>query len=105
MPGWKDIVGTVAPALATALGGPLAGLGVAAIGKALGLGDGAGEEDVAAAMLKAMAGLDKETRKALDCAVGVLFIKSGAQSLLDDWKRESAKRRRKKAQRKEKEEP
>ena len=59
----------------------------------------------AAAMLKAMAGLDKETRKALDCAVGVLFIKSGAQSLLDDWKRESAKRRRKKAQRKEKEEP
>ena len=53
MPGWKDIVGTVAPALATALGGPLAGLGVAAIGKALGLGDGAGEEDVAAAMLKA----------------------------------------------------
>ena len=47
------------------------------------------------------AGLDKETRKALDCAVGVLFIKSGAQSLLDDWKRESAKRRRKKAQRKE----
>ena len=58
----------------------------------------------AAAMLKAMAGLDKETRKALDCAVGVLFIKSGAQSLLDDWKRESAKRRRKKAQRKEKEE-
>ena len=59
----------------------------------------------AAAMLKAMAGLDKETRKALDCAVGVLFIKSGAQSLLDDWKRESAKRRRKKARRKEKEEP
>ena len=59
----------------------------------------------AAAMLKAMAGLDKETRKALDCAVDVLFIKSGAQSLLDDWKRESAKRRRKKAQRKEKEEP
>ena len=47
----------------------------------------------------------EETRKALDCAVGVLFIKSGAQSLLDDWKRESAKRRRKKAQRKEKEEP
>lgn len=53
MAGWKDIVGTVAPALATALGGPLAGLGVAAIGKALGLGDSAGEEDVAQAVLRA----------------------------------------------------
>lgn len=53
MAGWKDIVSTVAPAIATALGGPLAGLGVAAVGKALGLGDGAGEEDVAAAVLKA----------------------------------------------------
>lgn len=53
MADWKSIVGTVAPAIATALGGPLAGLGVAAVGKALGLGDGAGEEDVAAAVLKA----------------------------------------------------
>lgn len=50
---WKSIVGTVAPAIATALGGPLAGLGVAAVGKALGLGDGASEEDVAAAVGKA----------------------------------------------------
>lgn len=53
MAGWKDIVGAVAPAIASALGGPLAGLGVAAIGKALGLGDGAGEEDVAQAVLRA----------------------------------------------------
>lgn len=53
MADWKSIVGTVAPAIATALGGPLAGLGVAAVGKALGLGDGADEEDVAAAVLKA----------------------------------------------------
>ena len=53
MADWKSIVGTVAPAIATALGGPLAGLGVSAIGKALGLGDGASKEDVAQAVLKA----------------------------------------------------
>ena len=45
---WKRIVGTVAPTIATALGGPLAGLAVKAIGGALGLGDGASEEEVAA---------------------------------------------------------
>lgn len=53
MADWKSIVGTVAPAIATALGGPLAGLGVAAVGKALGLGDGASEDEVSAAVLKA----------------------------------------------------
>ena len=45
---WKRIVGTVAPTIATALGGPLAGLAVKAIGGALGLGDGASEGDIAA---------------------------------------------------------
>lgn len=53
MADWKSIVGTVAPAIATALGGPLAGLGVSAIGKALGLGDSASEDEVAAAVGKA----------------------------------------------------
>lgn len=53
MADWKNIVGAVAPAIATALGGPLAGLGVSAIGKALGLDAGATEDDVAAAVLKA----------------------------------------------------
>lgn len=51
----------------------------------------------AAAMLKAMAGLDRETLSALNYAVQVLFIKSSAQSLMDDWRRESARRRKKKA--------
>lgn len=50
----------------------------------------------AAAMLKAVTGLDKETRAALNYAVTVLFIKSGAQSILDDWKRESKRRKEKK---------
>ena len=47
MADWKGIVGTVAPAIATALGGPLAGLGVSALAGALDLGEGASEEDVA----------------------------------------------------------
>lgn len=47
---WKKIVGTVAPGIATALGGPLAGLAVKALGGALGLGEGASEEAVAVAV-------------------------------------------------------
>lgn len=50
MSDWKGIVGTVAPAIAAALGGPLAGLGVSALAGALGLGDGANEDDVARAV-------------------------------------------------------
>lgn len=34
---WKAVLGTVAPTVATVLGGPLAGLAVDAIGKAIGL--------------------------------------------------------------------
>ncbi len=50
---WKKIVGTVAPGIASALGGPLAGLAVGALGKAL-LGDeAAGEEAVSQAILAA----------------------------------------------------
>lgn len=45
---WKSVVGTVAPTIATALGGPLAGLAVKAIGGVFGLGDGVSESDVAA---------------------------------------------------------
>lgn len=51
MAGWKDIVGAVAPGIATALGGPLAGVAVAALSdKLLGRGDGSTEE-VGAAIL------------------------------------------------------
>ena len=41
---WRKVVSTVAPDIATALGGPLAGLAVKAIGSAFGLGEGATEE-------------------------------------------------------------
>lgn len=48
---WKKIVGAVAPGIATALGGPLAGVAVAALSEKL-LGHGGGtEEDVATAVL------------------------------------------------------
>lgn len=50
---WKALVGTVAPTIATALGGPLAGLGVKAVVGALGLTDGSGEKEIAAAMASA----------------------------------------------------
>ena len=47
---WKSVVGTVAPWLATALGGPLAGSAVTAIGSVFGLGATAGTSDIAAAI-------------------------------------------------------
>lgn len=50
---WKSIVGTVAPSIATALGGPLAGLAVSAIGNALGLGSESSAEQVEQAMSRA----------------------------------------------------
>lgn len=45
---WKKTLATVAPALATALGGPMAGVAVSMAGKALGLGEGVTENDLAA---------------------------------------------------------
>lgn len=50
---WKSLVGTVAPTIATALGGPLAGMGVKAIVSALGLTEGSGEKEIAAALQSA----------------------------------------------------
>ena len=50
---WKSIVGTVAPGLATALGGPLAGMAVSAITRGLGLSDDAGEAEIDMAMRSA----------------------------------------------------
>lgn len=47
---WKKTLGTVAPALATALGGPMAGVAVSMCGKALGLEPDAGEDAISAAV-------------------------------------------------------
>lgn len=53
----KEILATVAPTVATALGGPLAGVAVKALGKALGLEDGVSEDQV----LEHIAKADPET--------------------------------------------
>lgn len=50
---WKALLGSVAPTIATALGGPLAGLGTKALISALGLADGAKEAEISAAMASA----------------------------------------------------
>jgi hypothetical protein len=47
---WKKIIGTAAPMLATALGGPLAGIAVSTIGNALGLGDAPTDDAITAAI-------------------------------------------------------
>ena len=47
----RKTLATVAPAIATALGGPLAGVAVSMAGKAIGLSDGCTESDVEAAVL------------------------------------------------------
>lgn len=47
---WKEVLAAVAPTLATALGGPLAGTAVAIIGRKLLGKDDATEDDIAAAL-------------------------------------------------------
>lgn len=49
---WKSLVGSVAPTIATALGGPLAGMAVKAVGDALGL-EKPSEDAVSAALANA----------------------------------------------------
>ena len=50
---WKATLGTVAPTVATVLGGPLAGVAVGMIAKALGMGPGATEQDLERVVLGA----------------------------------------------------
>lgn len=47
---WKETVGAIAPGIATALGGPLAGMATKAVCEALGLPEGASESDIAMAV-------------------------------------------------------
>lgn len=67
---WKATIGAVAPTIATALGGPLAGLATKAIVGALGLGDGASEAEIA----KAVAGATPEQLLALKQADNKLVV-------------------------------
>jgi hypothetical protein len=61
---WKNVVANVAPMLATALGGPLAGGAVAAITKALGLGDDATDAEIAKKLAEADPSTLLELKKA-----------------------------------------
>lgn len=61
---WKSALGNIAPMLATALGGPLAGGAVAAITKALGLGDDATDAEIAKKLAVADPGTLLELKKA-----------------------------------------
>lgn len=47
---WKSFIGTIAPTIATALGGPLAGAATAAIATSLGLSEDASEAAISKAM-------------------------------------------------------
>lgn len=61
---WKALLGTVAPTLATAFGGPLAGMATKAIVEALGLPSGSSDADIA----KVMRGATPEQLLALKTA-------------------------------------
>lgn len=50
MANWKEAIGAAAPAIATALGGPLAGVAVGALANFFGLSSSASEEDIANAV-------------------------------------------------------
>ena len=67
---WKKVVGAVAPTIATALGGPLAGLAVRAVGEAV-LGDGAASEDDVARALASASPEDMLKLKAAEQAFAV----------------------------------
>lgn len=53
---WKNAVATVAPAIATAIGGPAAGLAISALGRVLLGKSDATEDEVAAAVSQGMTG-------------------------------------------------
>lgn len=51
MKDWKEIVGAIAPAIATAFGGPLAGVAVGALGKAILGNENVSESEIESAIL------------------------------------------------------
>ncbi len=75
---WKKVVGAVAPTLATALGGPLAGVAVKTIATQLLGNEEAGEQEIAEAMAKA----DPQTLirlREIDTEFKTTMINSGIQ--------------------------
>lgn len=93
---WDDagsVLAQVAPGIATALGGPVAGLAVKALTGALGLGDNASKEDV----MKAVANATPEQLAAIKKAEQDFMIRMKELDIdvyeLDQKDRDSARRR------------
>jgi len=61
---WKELVGSVAPTIATALGGPLAGVAVSKIANSLGLPEGSTEKAVSMALQTASPEILAQVQKA-----------------------------------------
>lgn len=93
MANWKDIVAAVAPTVATALGGPFAGMAVKALSnKLLGRDDGT-EDDVAAAVM-ALAPADLVKLKEIDADLQKAFLDNEVKlEQIDAADRDSARRR------------
>jgi len=93
MANWKDIVAAVAPTVATALGGPFAGMAVKALSNKL-LGRDDGTEDEVAAAVMALAPADLVKLKEIDADLQKAFLDNEVkleQLAADD--RDSARRR------------
>lgn len=93
---WDDalnVLGQVAPTIATAVGGPVAGLAVKALGGALGLGEDATKDDV----MKAVAGATPEQLAAIKKADQDFAVRMRELDInvfeLDQKDRESARQR------------
>ena len=78
---WKDLVGTVAPWIATALGGPLGGMAVGAVADALGLSD-----KTEASIKQALSGVSPEQLLAIktaDMTFAIRMQELGFENLKD----------------------
>lgn len=90
---WKATLGAVAPGIATALGGPLAGLAAQAVVEALGLPAGSGEPEIAQAMQRATPA-DLLALKQAEQAFELRMEELGVQKYgIDQADRDSARRR------------
>jgi hypothetical protein len=61
---WKSLVGSIAPTLATALGGPMAGMAVKALSSSMGLSDESTEKELSAALQSASPEILAQIQKA-----------------------------------------
>lgn len=93
MSSWKDVIATVAPGLATMLGGPLAGMAVKAISEKL-LGKPDGTEDEVAQAVATMSPADMVKLKEIEADTTKALTDAGVKmSQIDAGDRDSARKR------------